>query len=938
MLSNLTLGPFSFAAPLALAGLIALPVIWWLLRASPPRPQVEALPSLRLLDGVEEDDTTPSRTPLWVLLIRMAAAALAILGLALPTYDPDARTAMDGATDPLLIVLDDGWQAAPRWSERIDATEAILRDAPRDTGVHILTLAPQERAIDPAERFSRQEAEARLKSLEPASWPSEPSEALARFEAADIEPARTVWISSGIETGGTRELARALADMANLEVRVFQPRTAFAFTGLSAEAGGARVEVRRLASDEAAEVPVSARALDATPIASAVAAFAPGDSVTEAEFELPTAALNRINLFTLPNTQGSASVWLWDSSAKRQRVGLVSPGSLAQPLLEDVYYVRKALEPFAEVTEDDLPTLISMDPDAIVLTDTGALAPDMKDAVEEWVRDGGALIRFAGPRLAGMDTPAFVPVPIRRTARALGGALNWDTPQGFEAFTADSPFAGLPVPAEAKVRQQVLAQPTPDLASKTWARLEDGSPIITATGVGTGTLILFHVTASPEWSDLPYTGTFVELLRRSIAAGRGQSTEDASEGNYVPRLVLNGAGRLVQPEAEATPIAGENFFAAPISQQNPPGFYEGPAGLRARNAAAGEEPARFTDWPASAVLLGDTAPVNRPLAGPLLAAALALVALDLFIALYVAGRFRKSARAVAGLAAGLIVSGLLLAPPPAAAQFRQPLNQNPSEEPLSKLEEATEQLRFAYVLTGDRDLDELSAAGLFGLSLTLYRRTSVEPGMPHGVDLEDDALEVYPLIFLALPDAPTPLSAEAVANLNRYMASGGLLIIDTRRGGSPNTDSARPLEGFMNGINIEALVPVPSDHVLRRSYYLLEEFPGRYASPRVWIETSAAETAAEMGTSNVSRVLLGAGDWASAWAVDERGRPLKTVDGGEGQREMARRAGVNFAMYALTGTYKDDGVHMPELLKRLGQDQDVLPTSIGNDDEGDGSE
>lgn len=931
----MTLGAFTFAAPLALIGLVALPVIWWLLRASPPRPQVEALPSLRLLDGVEEDDTTPSRTPWWVLLIRIAAAALAILGLALPTYDPDARTAVEGATDPLLIVLDDGWQAAPRWSERIDAAEAIIRDAPRDTGVHILTLAPQERAIDPAERFLQQEAEARLKSLEPAPWPSVPSEALARFEASGLTPARAVWISSGIDTEGTRELADALVETASLEVRVFQPRTAFAFTGLSAEAGGARVEVRRLNVNEAAEVPVSARALDGTPIASAMAVFAAGEDVAEAEFELPTAALNRISLFTLPNTEGAASVWLWDSSAKRQRVGLVSPGSLAQPLLEDVYYIRKALEPFAEVTEDSLDTLISMDPDAIVLTDTGALPLEQKERLEDWVRDGGALIRFAGPRLAAMDTPAFVPVPLRRTARALGGALNWDTPQGFDDFADDSPFAGLPVPVDAKVRQQVLAQPTPDLASKTWARLEDGSPIITATGIGTGTLILFHVTASPEWSDLPYTGTFVELLRRSIAAGRGESTSDASEGSYVPRLVLNGAGRLSQPEAEATPIAGENFFAEPISQQHPPGFYEGPAGTRARNAAAGAEPESFTDWPASAVLLGDTAPVNRPLAGPLLAAALALVAIDLFVALFVAGRFRRSARAMAGLAVGLLAVSLLSGPPPAHAQFRPPLNEAPREEPRSKLEEATEQLRFAYVETGDRELDEITRAGLFGLSVTLFRRSSVEPGPPHGVDLETDILEVYPLIFIALPDSPTPFSAKAVANLNRYMETGGLVIIDTRRGGTPNTDGARPLEGLLNGINVEALMPVPRDHVVRRSYYLLEDFPGRYAGGRVWIETSAAESTAGTGSSKVSRLILGGADWASAWAVDERGRPLRTVDGGEQQREMARRTGVNFVIYALTGTYKDDQVHMPELLERLGEDQAVLPTSIGRDDRDD---
>ena len=70
----------------------------------------------------------------------------------------------------------------------------------------------------------------------------------------------------------------------------------------------------------------------------------------------------------------------------------------------------------------------------------------------------------------------------------------------------------------------------------------------------------------------------------------------------------------------------------------------------------------------------------------------------------------------------------------------------------------------------------------------------------------------------------------------------------------------------------------------------------------------------------VSSILVTANDFASAWALDERGRPLyPAVPGGEAQREMAFRTGVNIVMYALTGNYKADQVHVPALLERLGQ-------------------
>jgi hypothetical protein len=69
----------------------------------------------------------------------------------------------------------------------------------------------------------------------------------------------------------------------------------------------------------------------------------------------------------------------------------------------------------------------------------------------------------------------------------------------------------------------------------------------------------------------------------------------------------------------------------------------------------------------------------------------------------------------------------------------------------------------------------------------------------------------------------------------------------------------------------------------------------------------------------VSPIIIGGNDWAAAWAVDAQGRPLADVTpGGDEQREMAYRFGINVVMYALTGNYKTDQVHASALLERLG--------------------
>ena len=104
--------------------------------------------------------------------------------------------------------------------------------------------------------------------------------------------------------------------------------------------------------------------------------------------------------------------------------------------------------------------------------------------------------------------------------------------------------------------------------------------------------------------------------------------------------------------------------------------------------------------------------------------------------------------------------------------------------------------------------------------------------------------------------------------------------------------------------------------MLGRTFYLLDDFPGRYGGGNVWVE-AAPDGSSRDGTSGV---IIGGADWASAWATGPDGQPLAPVEGGDRQRELAHRTGVNFAMYALTGNYKADQVHIPAILDRLGQD------------------
>ncbi|MEM9140815.1 MAG: DUF4159 domain-containing protein, partial [Pseudomonadota bacterium] len=375
----------------------------------------------------------------------------------------------------------------------------------------------------------------------------------------------------------------------------------------------------------------------------------------------------------------------------------------------------------------------------------------------------------------------------------------------------------------------------------------------------------------------------------------------------------------------ADPVAGERLAEGGAGPDLAPGIYirADAAGRKADadsvvvNLFAVEDTLEpFPDLPPGATLetLGGTAPERY---GPwLIALAVVLVALDVLGTLVVSGRLRSRAPAAA-LVAMLAVM---------AASNGQAQAQEPDEAAVSVTAETT----LGYVLTGNDRIDRISRQGMVGLGNALARRTAIEPGPPAGVNPVSDVLSFYPVLYLPLTAETLP-GRPALEQLATYLQGGGMLIIDTQNGSSGfGGASATQMREVARALNLPPLAPVGEDHVLTRTFYLLSTFPGRWRGGRIWAEAAPPR---EDGVSedadipqfdriddNVSPVIVGAADWASAWAVDERGLPVFPIGRpGDRQREMALRFGVNAVMYALTGNYKSDQVHAPAVLQRLGQ-------------------
>lgn len=972
----MTLGSVAFLSPWLLTALLTLPIIYWLLRAVPPRPATVAFPPTRILVGLENEEKTADKTPWWLTLIRLLAAALVILALADPVLNPTKDAALKG-TGPVVIVADNGWSAAAHWPQRAQMIERLIGEAEGTHRAVMIVATATTSQTTPPKIEAPAEARNTAAALKPEPFAPDRANAVTALAAALSSAGATdpsiVWLHDGIDHGKDAEaLAARFSQLAgNGSFAIIDESKGAHAVGLAAHLGekGSLQAVVMSPSGEARDGAVYAFSARGERLGEAPYRLAAGAATVETSFDLPLELRNQVARIEIPSERSAGAVSLIDAATQWHRVGLISGENReqAQPLLAPLYYIQRALKPYAElaVTNDSnlvsgLDSVLRQNVSVLVLADIGTLTGEAAKQVEAFVKRGGVLVRFAGPRLekAGDE---LLPVQLRAGGRSLGGALSWSSPQPLAAFDETSPFAGLPIPNDVTINRQVLADPamlTHDV--EIWARLKDGTPLVTAKKLEGGRLVLFHITANSDWSNLPISGLFVDMLRRLStmgaigASGDGTASSKTADAaateaqNILPPIrTLDGAGSLKAPPPTAEPIKASQLATTVPSRSHPPGYYGNSGSPRAVNVLTPKSV--LTPFPAlggNVQRLTYENAASTPLKPWMMALGLALLFADILAVLILqAGGIkglmqqrrlpaRAAVLALGVLAAAFASSDRAVAqgvepPQPPSSSAATPALPKPVLDDKSAIQ-ATSKVTFGYVLSGDTATDDASRAGLLGLAKVLEARTAVEPGEPAAVDITKDEIAFYPMLYWPVLENAEVLPDTAIAKIDAYMKEGGLIIFDTRdygQGGSNTLPMAgkggNALQRLLSKLDVPRLEPVPENHVVTKSFYLLRSFPGRWDGGQLWVEAisqNANDTHRARVSDGVTSIMITSNDFAAAWALDERGRPIyPVVPGGEMQREMAYRSGVNIVIHALTGNYKADQVHVPALLERLGQ-------------------
>lgn len=852
-------GPMlTWAAPTALIALAALPLLWLLLRRLPPPPRSVLLPSIKLLPSHLSLPRPRSRPPWWLLLLRLGAVALIIAGLAGPRVE-QARDAI--ATDRLQIVIDNGWTSAVQWRTMQTAASRVISDLPETARVRLLPTAPppggwRTAGAETANPWQDKRSALRaVDALSPWPWPVDRSAVAATLQAQPV-----LWISDGLATTDDQPLRKRLR---GARVQLLPARTPVLASVAVTPRGYVTHAVRPEDGPASADLRFVSQRQDTLYDARLSFAGDAADSVVR----LDAAQRAQLARITLAGGATAASVFLADARMARPRAFIVDGSSGAPPPLESPsYYVRRALAPHSELASGTMEQAPRDPARLVILLDAPADAEQAAPLLRR-VRDGAVVVSFAGPRIAENGS-IVLPAAVARRVRTVGGALDWTQPLRVGHFARNAPLAGLPTASDARVMRQLLYRADSPPGVEIWAGLNDGTPLVSARRLGNGLLVFVHTAAAPGWSTLPLSGLFEPMLARLLPlALNPRAAAGTASAPFALVSMLRADASLVPPLRPVTlsPVALEQAQPSP---HTPPGLYRSGSEVRTLNLA-GNLGARFRFAPLDTTgLRVETSAPPRVDPGPwLIALGVLLLAADMVVALGLRGLLP------AGLAAALIAT------------------------PVRAQDANAGQLALAYVASGNATVDARTGQGIARLSEVLAQRTAIRTDGAVRVQPGRDRLGRYPIVYWPLTSS-TVISSDAARALDLFRHRGGLLIID------PVGSARRPAElrRLLAPLALPLLAEVKPTHVLLKSFYLIEEARGVQGPVTLWAE---ADTDGDSG--RVASIVLAGGDFATLWA-DEGGDAM--------QREHALRLGVNMVVYALTGTYKADQVHLKALRDR----------------------
>jgi hypothetical protein len=870
--------------PLALVALISLPLILLISKIIPPPPKKQTLPAFDFLKGLSAQKSVVNEAPLWLKILRICGVFLVVLGIASPFFS--TQEINKNQAKNYLIVLEDGFSNANDFNAaKQQLTNFIKAEAARNGASSQFTL--MRTSLGAAQDFSVKSDIVLLNELENINPDpvfnnySGINQALLRFAAK----ASVICLCDNAYHDGQEEFIRRLKIIGNGQVMLVPPqRNLVIIKDIKENETGYYITLSSINNFLQTQIDFFDKNGD----------IVTSQNVTTSSFvQIPSFMRRKIFFARLKGQDNAAATRIINIFNSRPLIGL-EKHSFDSPLLADATYIETAAKIKGEVFSDNLDKIIPKNPSAIVFADRGKFTDSEFDDLQKYIRNGGMIIRFSGPQLLASSETRLLPQIIRPEAKILSGNFTWND-KSIGTFDTNSPFYGLEFGNDAQISRLAVFEPGGEPA-EIWAQMKDKSPLVSAKKIGNGYVVLVHTGLIGGWSNLGLTKYLYEVLERVLLRAQNiglPATSLPPTQAMQPIATIDGNGKINKNPVGQKSVLPDEWQDLKADINHPPGIYSGGGSTLILNMIGDDfilKPYKFDSGFTQLPQSGAKQAFIRPI---LIAGGIILLLLEMVFAFLVRGRaFAKTA------ALTMLLLALPLMPDNSNAQTPK-----------------TDDIILGYIATPDAATNQKAKAGLEGLKTALNRRTNVEPAGVKAIDPEKDDLALYPVLYWLLPDKPQPLSPLAKQRLNLFMENGGMLFIDTRGGGRDATSARNITRIALGGLKIPPLEKVPAEHVVNKTFYLLRFYPARFGNANIWLE---ARTATDLTANDgVSPIIITDGDFASVWANGADASPLAAINGTDLQREISFRVGINIYLYALTGQYKNDQVHLPLLLERL---------------------
>ena len=883
----------------ALFGLLLTPIIWFIVKSFPPTPKSYDFSSFFLLEKIDYDAPKNKKTPLWLLIFRIFFFILIVFYFSKPFLNNN-NSATDEKYEKYLIVADIGWSTAKDWNKFKELVLEVGKEAEKNKK-EILFFHSNLKSYKDLQIFKTNYAlKDYLENLSPLPLQFKKSsiDKLIQDESL-FKNSKIFMVFSKFDFYDFPNYYKNLSLIKNNSNNYYYINpleTILIINSLKATKGKITCEIYRLGKNSfKQDFFVNVETVNNEIVYSDKHVIDEKENKKILNLSFPTEIFNQIKSIRIVGQNHAGAKYYFDDFSKKKNIAIINDNEYHKesPLLSPIYYLKKSLDSKHNIKVEKIDNILNSNYSTIIIPETVKIPNAFDKRLNDWLLEGGTLIKFSDDTLVEKKLNFLTSKEIYGKIRNIEGQLTINNKLFISEFKKDSIFYGLEVPKDITINKQLIFDTNPKQV-KVLAKLNDNTPLVSMKKFGEGEIILFHVGANNNWSNLPISSLFPDMINRVLLFSKNYNSSNLTDLNL--NKEIDGFGNLITPKKIVTIGKFDKLKTVKPSFDIPPGQYENNQISIALNLSTniGQHQIKEADRSAISTYSFKN---TKDLSSIILKIILTMFILDLLLTLMIKNNINLSKIVTKRINVLIFILFFLT---------------------FIKLENVSaNETYLAYVKIKNTQINNISKNGLETIRNLLITRTSINPKGVIGLDINSDYIFSYPFIYWPLTKNLLSIEKSEIIKIKNYLDNGGIFFFDiigfSRKNLNLKEKKFQEIRNFLNEIGANELSIIPKGHTLTKSFYLLNKFPGKWDNRFLFVESSNLQY-----KDGVSSIILGFNDWAKAWAVDDNNLPLfPVVPGGERQRELAYRFGINITMYALTGNYKSDQIHSKSILKRL---------------------